>query len=134
MLLLLGLRVSNAQGKGKVLGILTEKNAFRRGEVIRVTVEVQNLQPGQRQQLVVLNILDSKEKAIFDSNLVKQNIDFVIGPNEKRTVGPFTFKIPSGTPRGTYTLLVGYREYPWEPLLQFQGAPWCPPVRTITIE
>ena len=126
--------VAQAEDKGRILAIITEKDVFRRGETVRVNVEVQNLHGNRRHQLVVLNILDATEKAIYDSNLVKQNIEFLIGPGERRTVGPFTFKIPGGVPPGRYNLLVGYREYPWDPLIEFRGAKWCPPVRTIAID
>ena len=124
----------DAQEKGRILSIITEKNVFKRSETIAVKVEVQNLQGSQRHQLLALNIIDAAEKPIYDSNLVKQNIEFVIGPGERKTIGPFTFKIPSSVTPGTYNLLVGYREYPWDPLIEFKGAKWCPPIRTIRID
>ena len=101
---------------------------------MRVTVRVQSLQSGQHNQLVVVNILDANENAIYDSNVVGENIDFVLGYRDKMEVGPFTITIPRNAPRGTYTVLAGYREYPWEPLIAFRGATWAPPVKKIRIK
>jgi len=120
--------------KGKIIAIHTDKTTVKRGETIRVRVEVQNLQRSEHHQLVVLNILDSAGKTIYDSHTVGQDIDFFIGYNNKKIVGPFTWTVPRNIQPGTYTLLVGYREHPWEPLIAFQGASWCLPVKAIFIK
>ena len=119
--------------EGNIVRIIPEKTRYKAGETIRVWVEVESYQSGQRHHLVVLNILDKNERAIYDSHEVDEDIDFVIKRNERKRVGPFRFQWPLNTRRGTYSLLVGYRAYPWEPLLEFQGASWCPPVATVSV-
>ena len=59
--------------------------------------------------------------------------DFVIGPGEKKTVGPFRIRIPNDASRGRYHVLVGYREFPWEPLIEFKGTAWAPPEKIIKV-
>ena len=119
--------------RGRILEISTDKNTVRRGDSLKISAKVQSLQTGEHHQLVVLNILDSNEKAIYDSHAVKEDIDFVMRYRQTRIVGPFTVTIPSNTRPGAYTVLVGYREYPWDPLIAFQGAKWCPPVKNIRV-
>ena len=108
-------------------------NTNASGDTLQVTVTVRNLEPGQHHQMVVLNLIDADEEAIYDSHKLDEDIDFVIEKDQTKGVGPFEIKIPGGAKPGLYTLLVGYREYPWEPLIAFQGATWCPPVGTIRI-
>ena len=119
--------------KGKITEIRTDKNIVKRGETLQVRIEVQNLQRGQHRQLVVLNILDSAGKTVYDSHPIGKDIEFSIGYNEKKVVGPFAWTVPSNLQPGTYTVLIGYREQPWDPLISFKGASWCPPEKTITI-
>lgn len=120
--------------KGTILNVTSNKSIIKRGDTVKVTVEVQSLQRGKHHQLVVVNILDSDGKAIYDSHSEDEDIDFVIGYRERKTVGPFFFKVPHNTRPGTYKIFTGYREYPWEPLITFQGDKWNPPVKKIIIK
>lgn len=124
---------AQAQDRGKILAINTDKSTVRHGGTIAVTVKVLNLQRGQHRQLVVVNIVDSRGKAIYDSHQTGEDIDFVIGYREQKIVGPFTVRIPTSASRGTYYVLVGYREHPWDPLIQFRGTPSQPPVTRISV-
>lgn len=120
--------------KGRILSSKTNGDVFRRGDTIQVWVKVQSFQRGQKHHLVVLNIFDKNDRAIYDSHTVNEDIDFLISKNEVKTVGPFSYTWPSDLRRGVYRLFVGYRVHPWEPLIEFQGDKWHPPIRNVTLK
>ena len=123
-----------AADKGKIISVKTNQSTFRPGDSIRVWVTVRSNENGQRRHLVVLNILNKQGKAVYDSHLVSEDIDFLISKNEVKSIGPFSFTWPSNLPRGTYSLFIGYRVHPWEPLIEFQGDKWHPPIRTVSLK
>lgn len=124
---------AQAPERGRILGVRADKTSYRPGDEVQVWVEVQNVQRSERRQLVVLNLLDG-ERAVYDSHERKQDIDITLKAGERRAAGPFRITLPTSLRRGSYTLLAGYREYPWEPLIAFQGASWCPPQHAIHVQ
>ena len=124
---------AQAAEKGQITAITTDKSTVNRGETLNVTVTVQSLQRGDHHQLVVVNLLDDDGNAIYDSHVVGEDIDFVLGHRGTKEVGPFQITIPRSVRPGSYIVMVGYREYPWEPLIAFQGDKWNPPETRINI-
>lgn len=120
-----------AQDRGRILSISPERSSYKAEEEVQVWVEVQN-QGRARRQLIALNLVDAKEKAVYDSHAVGQDAIFDAAANERQRVS-FKFRLPANIRRGQFTLIAGYREFPWEPLIAFQGAAWCPPVRTLRV-
>ena len=123
----------NAAALGKILEIKTAKDSYKGGEVIEVYVKVQSFQKGQNHHIIALNLLEARDKMVYDSHQVGEDIDFLIKKDQIKTIGPFKIQT-KGLKKGTYNFLAGYRVYPWTPEIAYQGLKWCPPVKEIVIE
>jgi len=125
---------------GRILSIDLPKRTFRPGETLAVHVKIQNTREAKAHFLVALNILRGDE-TVYDSHHGKKShshegdecIDTWLEPGTEQRIGPFVYRIPAGANPGTYHVLSGLRKYPWEPLLMFRGARWCPPETTFEV-
>ena len=129
-----------SKSTGRIMSIEMPKNRFSPGETFTAHVKVCNDGPDKAHFLVVLNILHG-EKTVYDSHKGKKSsshkgdecLDTWIKPGSQQTIGPFTYEIPDNAEIGTYHVLAGLRDYPWEPLIVFRGARWCPPETTFEV-
>jgi len=125
---------------GRILSIEIPDRRFKPGETLVVHARVSNQSKAKSRFLLVLNILYG-DKTVYDSHHGKKShthegdecIDFWIDPRAEQRIGPFVYKIPDDASSGTYHVLAGLRKYPWEPLLMFRGAGWCPPETTFEV-
>ncbi len=122
-----------AAALGKIVEISTEKDSYKKGEVIEVYVKVQSFQQGKKHHIVALNMISPKDEMAYDSHELGEDPDFLIKKDEIKTIGPFKIETKD-IKKGTYYLLAGYKVYPWEPEIAYQGMKWCPPVKTIEIK
>lgn len=140
--LLLGTGCSKKANKssGRILSIDLPKNSFRPGETLNAHVRIRNEGQEKAHFLVVVNIMYG-DLSVYDSHHGKKShshegdecLDIWINPNSEQKIGPFVYQIPNDAILGTYHVLVGLREYPWEPLIMFCGAQWCPPETTFEL-
>ncbi len=126
---------------GEIKRIITNSNNYSIGDTIQVHIEIRNISSRSQHYLVALNIYRG-DRTIYDSHRAKEEqqhkgddcIEVIIKPRNTSRVGPFTYVIPPRTKKGVYEVLAGLRIYPWEPVIEFRGASWAPPRRTIRIK
>jgi len=136
----MGCSKKTTESAGRILSIDLPKRSFQPGEILTVHVKVRNDGPQKDRFVVALNILYGDE-TVYDSHHGKKSykhegdecLNAWVDTGTEQTIGTFVYKIPASTKPGTYHVLVGLRRYPWEPLLMFRGARWCPPETTFEI-
>ncbi len=127
----------DTKSAGRILSIDLPKHSFRPGETLAANVRIRNEGQEKAHFLVVVNVLYGDE-TVYDSHYGKKShshegdecLDAWVNAQAEQKIGPFVYQIPSHAKAGTYHVLAGLREYPWEPLLMFRGARWCPPETT----
>lgn len=136
----IGCSKKTPKSTGRILSIEIPKHRFQPGETFTADIKICNDGPNRAHFLVVLNILHGK-KTVYDSHKGKKSsshkgdecLDVWVKPGSQQTIGPFTYKIPGNADIGTYHVLAGLRSYPWEPLITFRGARFCPPETTFEV-
>ncbi len=141
-LLACGMGCSEKSGKaaGRILSIDLPKHGFKPGETLKVYVKIRNDGEEKAHFLVALNVLYGDD-TVYDSHHGKKShrhdgdecLDARIDAGVEKRIGPFVYRIPSDARTGTYHVLVGLRQYPWEPVLEYRGAPWCAPETTFEV-
>lgn len=135
-----GCSKKSTKSAGRIQSISLSKASFRPGETLTAYVKIRNEGQEKTHFLVVVNIVYGDE-TVYDSHDGKKShshkgdgcLDTWLEPGTDQRIGPFVYKIPSEAKPGTYHVLAGLRKYPWEPLLMFRGARWCPPETTFEL-
>lgn len=139
-LLEMGCAKNTAKSVGSIVSIDLSNDRFQPGETLTVYVKVQNDGEARAHFLVALEV-QYGDKTVYDSHRGKKShnhkgdecLDAWVNTGAEQTIGPFVWKIPNNASSGTYHVGAGLRVYPWEPLLMFRGARWCPPETTFEV-
>lgn len=133
-------KAARSAGAGRILSIDLPKHSFRPSETLTAHVRIRNDGQEKAHFLVVFNVLYGDE-TVYDSHHGKKShnhkgdecLETWINAGVEQNIGPFVYQIPGHAKPGTYHVLAALREYPWEPVLMFRGARWCPPETTFEL-
>jgi len=109
-------------------------SSYTQGDIVEVYVDVRNPTSTQWHYLVAVEIHDPHGNKVYDSHPRGEDKDRYVSGGSSPTFGPYRYDLPKDAPTGTYHVLAGLRQYPWEPELAYRGESWCPPEETFTVD
>lgn len=125
---------ASGNGQGAILSVQTSDGQrattnFNPGSPMYVEVRVMSHLGGQHHHLLVLNIVNATDgHVLYDSHQTGGDIDFLVTDTATKS---FRYTWPSNAPRGNYYVLIGYRNYPWDPMFDLQGDANNPPLHIV---
>lgn len=120
--------------RGEITDVVIVWPTCYQGETQEIYVEFQNPTATTYHYLVVVNIYNSSDNVVYDSDLEGENIDGYINGGDTVSWGPWEYTIKPEDGVGTWHILAGLRLYPWDPELDYRGLSWCEPEENFVVK
>jgi len=103
----------------KITQLWTDRQSYRVGDSISVTISYM-CSVGNVHLRVIINIVDPRGNAVYDSHVVNEDREVWIGSGQSGT-SSFRWTIPSGAVKGTYRITASLRDWSnWDTIYDYR--------------